>query len=166
MSRRCIISDPFRFAAEGRRQAGVVPVAELSRLVDMLAGSEGVVSFVLAGEVDGEGSPTLSLIADGVLQLRCQRCLSAMGWPVKLESELHLVRPGTPIPEDELENDEFDTIEAGADLDVLALLEEELLLAVPIAPRHESCDAPRPLGEVKKESPFAALAGLGSKSRT
>jgi uncharacterized protein len=45
-------------------------------------------------------------------------------------------------------------------MDVLALVEDEIVLAVPIAPRHESCDAPRPSDGVKKESPFAALAKL------
>ena len=83
-----------------------------------------------------------------------------MEWPLALETTLELVRPGQAIPESELENDEFDAIEATPDMDVVALVEDEIVLAVPFAPRHEQCEAPRPTGGVEKKSPFAALAGF------
>lgn len=95
--------------------------------------------------------------------MRCQRCLARLEWPLDIEVVLELVKPGQPIPEDELENDEFDAIEAAPDLDVLALVEDEIVLAVPIAPRHESCDAPRPVKGSEKESPFASLVKLRKK---
>lgn len=140
-------------------------MAELSRLAEVVVDAAGAVSYELVGEAGIGRSPALRFRASAVLQLCCQRCLNAMEWPLDRESVLELVKPGAPIPDDELENDEADAIEAVPDMDVLALVEDELLLAVPLAPRHESCDPPRPLGGADKESPFAALAKLRKDSR-
>ncbi len=163
-----VISDPFRFAAEARSIQGEVAVADLLRLSDVLASTEGVVRWKLEGSLVGEvarGEPRLRLTASGQLDLYCQRCLGGLAWVLKLDTQLQLVRAGQPIPEEELENDEFDAIEVGDEFDALALLEDEILLALPVAPRHENCDAPRPVGGASKESPFAALASLrGSPS--
>lgn len=160
MSRAGIISDPFRFVAEGGALSGRVALAEFGRLADVLSDRQGEVSYVVSTETGADGDPFLRLKASAVLSLQCQRCLNAMAWPLELDSLLRLVRPGVQIPDEELEIEAFDTIEATADMDVLALLEDEVLLAVPIAPRHESCESPRPPGGAEKESPFAALAKL------
>jgi uncharacterized protein len=63
---------------------------------------------------------------------------------------------------DEVEDDdEVDAIEAEPRLDVLALIEEELLLGLPFAPRHPDGEcAPATNGLQQKASPFAVLAGL------
>ncbi len=139
-------------------------MASLARLADMLYRSEGELSYVLTGSVGVDGKAWLRLQASGSPVLQCQRCLAGMDWEVALDASLHLVRPGTAIPDEELEIEEFDSIEAVADMDVLAMLEDELLLALPIVPRHEDCEAPRPTGTAEKESPFAALAGLRKNS--
>ena len=165
MSRRIVIADPLKFAVDGASLSGTVPVAELSRLASMVVDTVGTVSYELIGESGLGRSPSLRFKATVVLQLCCQRCLGALEWALDRESVLQLVRPGTPIPDEELENDEVDVIEATPDMDVLALVEDELLLAVPLAPRHDSCDPPRPLGGADKESPFAALAKLRKDSR-
>ncbi|HHW65861.1 MAG TPA: metal-binding protein, partial [Rhodocyclaceae bacterium] len=84
---------------------------------------------------------------------------------LRVDTLLQPVRSGQPIPDEELEDDEVDAIEIDGGLDVMALLEDEILLALPIAPRHQVCEAPRPEGGASKESPFAALASLrGSPS--
>lgn len=163
-----IISDPFRFAAEARSLEGVSAAANLLRLSDALATSVGEVAWRIEGAmVDGaEGpEPRLRLEVAGELQLCCQRCLGSLAWPVKIGTQMHPVRSGQQIPEDELENDAVDAIELDGELDVSALVEDEILLALPIAPRHQVCDAPKPAGGASKESPFAALASLrGSHS--
>lgn len=163
-----IIPDPFRFAAEARTLDGVGAVADMLRLSDALASSVGQVSWRVEGSmVEGVEAPEprLRLTVEGELQLCCQRCLGGMAWAVQVDSVLQPVRSGQPIPEDELEDDEVDAIELDGELDVLALVEDEILLALPIAPRHQVCDAPQPEGGTSKESPFAALASLrGSHS--
>ena len=160
MPRRSVIPDPFKFAAEGARASGAVALADLGRLSDVLVDASGEVTYSLVGEFGLDRKARLRLKAAGMLPMRCQRCLGRFEWPLDIEVVLELVRPGVSIPEGELENDEFDAIEAAPDLDVLALVEDEIVLAVPIAPRHESCDAPRPVKGGEKESPFASLVKL------
>lgn len=160
MPRRRVIPDPFRFAAEGASVSGTIALTDLGRLSDVLVDTSGEVTYSLVGEFGLDRKARLRLAATGMLPMRCQRCLGRIEWPLDIEVVLELVKLGQPIPEDEFENDEFDAIEAAPDLDVLALVEDEIVLAVPIAPRHESCDAPRPVKGSEKESPFASLVKL------
>lgn len=157
-----VIADPFRFAAEARSLVGKVGVGALGRLADLLAGTNGEVQYRIDGDTDGQGKPRLRLVASGRLELRCQRCLDGLGWDLALESVLQPVRPGQDIPDEELEDDEVDAFEIESDLDVIGLVEDEILLALPIAPRHEQCEQPRPADGEGKKSPFAVLAGLRS----
>ena len=161
MPERSVIPDPFKFAAEGQSISGEVPLADLGRLSDVLVDRQGKASYSVTGEFGRDRQARLRVKASGMLPVQCQRCLGRMEWPLDIERVLELVRKGQPIPDEELENDEFDAIEATADMDVLAVIEDEVVLAMPIAPRHEHCDVPHPSeGVATKESPFAALDKL------
>lgn len=161
MPERSVIPDPFKFAAEGQSISGGVPLANLGRLADLLVDQQGTVSYSVAGELGRDRQARLRVKASGMLPMQCQRCLGRMEWPLDIETVLELVRKGQPIPDEELENDEFDAIEATVDMDALALVEDEVVLAMPIAPRHEDCDVPHPSeGVATRESPFATLDRL------
>ena len=162
------IVDVFKFAAGGGMLEEEVPVARFVRLADQLVTDEGVICCRLSGSVDAEGKPRLDLVMSGRLTLRCQRCLGGMDWKLAIETALLPVRAGQKVPEDELDNDEVDAIEVDGDsgLDVLSLVEDEIILALPIAPRHTDCGMPKVTetnGGVRRESPFAPLAGLRGK---
>ncbi|NMG02042.1 YceD family protein [Azoarcus taiwanensis] len=164
MSRLGVLSDPIRFAREARRLGGVVKVEAFRRLADALLDHAGEFEYVIVGEQGADGKPYLRLTAKGVLGMQCQRCLERVDWPVEVGRLLQLVPVGAPIPDEELDIDAFDAIEATPGLDALELVEDELLLSLPIAPRHESCEQPRPRDGAEKESPFAALASLRRKA--
>lgn len=152
--------DSLDFAHRGGEVSGEVPVAELPRMADMLADSVGKISYVVRGLTGKDGKPQLGLILDGVCNLRCQRCLNALSYPVKLVSRLRLVTEGE-VDNADIEDDEVDSIPAEKRLDVLALLEEELLLSLPIAPKHGlgACQVAVE-GLNRSNNPFAVLAGL------
>ena len=160
MSQRCILPDPFRFAADGRQIEGERQLVALARLAEYAGPDNDTLKFAVRGGRGADGKLQLELAISGQLQLTCQRCLTPMAWPFELVSVLLLVRSGDEIPEDELEDDERDAIETTADLDVLALIEDEVLLALPVAPRHERCELPQHAAADEKKSPFAVLAGL------
>ena len=166
MSQRSVISDLFKFAVERRSLAGSTPIARFDRLADALSDTEGMLSWEVDGESALDGGSVLRLMVKGELRLCCQRCLGALSWPVEINSVLKLVRPGVEIADDELEIDEYDVMEASSDMDVLALIEDELLLAAPVAPRHQVCDAPGTIGGGRKESSFAALSRLQKRDET
>lgn len=164
MSQRRVISDPYKFAHEGRSVAGQVPVAQLARLAETQVDDQGVIDYQVVGAIAEDGKSVLNVSVQGTLQVQCQRCLSPMSWPVEFVSVLLLVRSEEEIPEDELEIESRDAIEVEADLDVLTLVEDEILLTVPVVPRHEVCETPTSAAGLRKESPFSVLAGLKKSS--
>jgi uncharacterized protein len=160
--------DSLDFARNGQQINGEVPVAELPRLLDLLENPQGILSYTVRGGVDKQGNPLLDVSIAGSCRLRCQRCLHGMEYPVQLESRL-LLRDQDSLDVLDDEEEEFDSILAESQLDVLNLLEEEILLSLPIAPRHElgGCQAAddenvtkagNPLKE--ERHPFAVLAKL------
>ena len=164
----CRIADVFKFAAGGGMLEGEVPVARLDRLTDQLATNEGMVCWQLLGSLDAKGNPRLDLSVNGRLALRCQRCLGGLDWDLAIGTALLPVRAGQDLPEDDLENDEADVVEVNGsgEFDVLSLVEDEIILALPIAPRHTDCEMPEAEGtdgSGRCQSLFAALAGLQDK---
>ncbi|HVJ12456.1 MAG TPA: DUF177 domain-containing protein, partial [Burkholderiales bacterium] len=53
-----------------------------------------------------------------------------------------------------------DRVVAGREMKLRELVEDELILAVPYAPRHESCNGRAAMHADAKASPFAGLRGL------
>ena len=152
--------DSLDFARRGGELSGEVPVAELPRMADTLADSAGIISYVLRGLVGQDEKPYLILTLDGACNLRCQRCLNALPYPINLVSRLRLVSEGETDGAD-IEDDEADSIPAEKHLDVLSLIEEELLLSLPIAPKHGSGECEIAVeGLSRSNNPFAVLAGL------
>jgi uncharacterized protein len=150
--------DSVDFARNGKEIRGEMAVSALSRLSDMLADSDGSLTYIVRGSHE-EGRDILEVSLQGVCTLRCQRCLSELKYPVNLVSRLWLL-PADKLDEAD-EEDEMDAIEAESRLDVVALIEEELLLALPFAPMHpEGKCAPATNDLQQKASPFAVLAGL------
>jgi len=150
--------DSVDFAQNGKEMRGEIAVSALSRLADKLAKSDGSLAYIISGYQE-EGRDMLEVSLQGVCTLICQRCLSELKYPVKLVARLWLL-PADKLDEAE-ENDEIDAIEAESRLDVLALIEEEMLLGLPFAPRHDEGEcAPAANDLQQKANPFAALAGL------
>jgi uncharacterized protein len=153
--------DSLDFARNGRELRGEIAVAEMPRLQDMLAGPEGRISYLVRGYLDKSGKPMLEVAMDGVCQLLCQRCLSGFDYPVHLVSHLLLVQEGE-LDELSVEEDGPDSIAADKHLDVFVMLEEELLLSLPFAPKHPPgvCQlAGKGLNQPGNNA-FSALAGL------
>ena len=150
--------DGVDFARNGKEMRGEIAVSALSRLADVLTKSGGSLTYIVRGYRE-EGRDMLEVSLQGECTLRCQRCLGGLDFQVNLVSRLWLL-PADKLDEAE-ENDEMDAIEAEPRLDVLALIEEELLLSFPLAPRHREDECvPATGGLQQKESPFAVLAGL------
>jgi uncharacterized protein len=151
------IIDSLAFAREGRRLVGQIAFKELPRLAGVLVDVAGAVEVELLGELMQDGDAYLLLRLAGDLHLRCQRCLETVVEPLRVSSRFLLVAPGQPWPDDELAEDGFDAIAAEREMALLPLIEDEMLLALPIAPRHESCEPPVSVVEEHDPSPFAAL---------
>ena len=101
------------------------------------------------------------------LQLQCQRCMDSMQWQAELTNKIRLVMDEEAVAEDE-QQDTFLMQEDGL-LDVYALVEDEIILALPIAPLHQADSAcgeqsfNKPVVDEEKPNPFAVLAALKPK---
>lgn len=161
-----MVVDSLEFAAQEGHLAGKFALAGLPRLADVVTNQAGS----LACELDGLSSvgehapgPGLRLRVGGRLRLRCQRCLEEMDFDCAIDSRLLLVPPDAAWPDDELESGDLDAIPASRELALASLVEDEVLLALPYAPRHPGCQAPRSVpapGRADRTSPFAVLARL------
>jgi uncharacterized protein len=159
------VIDGLEFAKTGSRLQGAWPVAEFLRLHDALRSTAGTLRYELRGVPAERGKPALRLKVDGTMQLVCQRCLGALEFPLRIEVSLRLAATQQEMDAEPLEAEGPESIVAGKEMRVQALVEDEVLLAIPIAPRHESCDAGMTDAVGTRQTPFAALRGLigGSK---
>ena len=163
MSQESFVIDLRALARDGRLVQGEVPVSRLGRLVESVLEPSGTVVFSFQGERDDEGKLYVDVHIQAGLALECQRCLGALEWPCDVQNRLLLLRIGDPLPDDELENDAVDALEVEPLTDLLALVEDEVLLALPLVPRHDDCEPPVKTGVDEETSPFAVLRQLRGK---
>jgi uncharacterized protein len=137
MSAQAVI-DSLEYARAGQELRGSLPVSGLTRLQDFLYDNVGSVEFVVKGGCDDEMRPVLSLSISGRLHLQCQRCLERLDYPLQLSNTLLLVDRVENLAETAVDPDAPDCVEASPALDVAGLIEDEILLGLPFAPRHEA----------------------------
>ena len=159
MSHQPVI-DGLEFARAAARLQGAWPVAEFLRLHDVLRSTAGTLRYELRGVPEEQGRRVLRLKVNGALQLTCQRCLGALEFPMQLEVSLRLAATQEEMDAEPLDADGPESILAGKEMRVQALVEDEVLLAIPIAARHEACAADASGKESRKQTPFAGLRGL------
>lgn len=161
-----LVINNIEFAQRALATHGTIPVLQFSRLADLLNERSGQVTWKLHGGVDMGGSAYLQLQAEATLALTCQRCLQAMVYPLAVGARYLLVWHETELPASEEEGDDENYLLFQAEMDVLELIEDELLLAIPMAPKHEDVRCAETggtgikLDEYRKPNPFAGLAAL------
>ena len=101
--------DSLDFARRGGEISGEVPMAELPRMADLLTDLEGKVSYVLHGLFGRDNKPRLALTLNGTCNLRCQRCLNTLAYPIELVCNLRLVTENE-LDSTDIEDDEVDSI--------------------------------------------------------
>ncbi|HZO04145.1 MAG TPA: YceD family protein [Burkholderiales bacterium] len=156
------VIDGFEFASAGATQQGVWPLSDFPRLRDVLATDAGEVTYEITGLRDERERPSLRLKVSGTLALRCQRCLEPMPFSVQTDEILVLAATLAEIHAEPASTNAPDRVVAGREMALRELIEDELILAVPYAPRHERCIAVV-ADDMKKTSPFAGLRGLMRK---
>ena len=159
------VIDAFEYSRLKERREGTIPVSDLGRLAEELADPSGTLKWVLAGGSNHVAHPQLTLTVTGSLQITCQRCLSPFAFDVDSESVLILAKDEASADEIDalLDDDQIDVIIGSKALDIIQLVEDEALLAMPLSPKHAVCpdtSALEALKTGKKDSPFAMLKNL------
>jgi uncharacterized protein len=157
-----MLIDSLKFSREQQTLRGVLPVVGFDRLRDSLFAvtrNSGDVNYTVSGGADALGTPVLRLKVSGQLPLQCQRCLKVLAHELAIDTTLRLVPEAALEAEMSDDPDEPDCIAASTELDVAAVIEDEILLALPAYPRHEegSCDTEVEASS-KKNSAFSVLS--------
>ena len=121
--------------------------------------------------VDGSVRPAIHLQVQANVPLTCQRCMEAVHTPIDVDRHFIFV-PDEATAAAMDDDSEDDVLEMSADFNLLGLIEDEVLMALPLVPRHDVCptgvvqsaqtDDFNDVGE-EKPNPFAALAALKSQ---
>lgn len=166
--------DAAAFAEAASEMAGQWPLSALPRLAEMAhresgASADAPVHWSVRGEIRKAASVAvqtwLHLDAGAQLELLCQRCLQPVTLKVEARRSFLFVDGEAAAAELDAQSED-DVLALSRDLDLRELVEDELLLSLPLIPKHEDC--PQPLTaasdsavpEPELAHPFAALAAL------
>ena len=146
---------------------GRVALTALERLLGSLHDGEGEVRFTLDFGTDVLRLPYVDLRIEADLPLQCQRSLRRFLLPVRLQQRLGLIREEDAEAALPAECEPL-LVAADGNLRPLELVEDELILALPVVPVSPEAEAVErefapTVEEVAKASPFAGLVGLKTK---
>ncbi len=156
-----MVVDSMKFALEAGEIADSIEVASLSRLREELFEPRGAVAFKVEGLPQLRGKPALRVKVVADLVLKCHRCLGPVEFRADSTRQLELVPPTAALTALAEEPDDIEQIHADPALDVIMLIEDELLLELPMVVAHPqgSCSLPVPERvENQQKSPFEALS--------
>lgn len=193
--------DLFEFARSGRDAAGAVRVSQLPRMLNEVPSevpseilnnpsdrdtaftwqAEGTTQPELQDDGTEGRQPYLRLAIHGSAWLECQRCLAPYEQAFDVDTTYRIAASEEEADEFPLDDDELDVIVGSRHFDLVELIEEELLLSLPLVPKHDVCpeiheslasgadgaegvdsvdDVPEQEVEQERPNPFAALGSL------
>ncbi|MDR2213494.1 MAG: YceD family protein [Pseudomonadales bacterium] len=165
--------DALKLFARNGSVSATLPLSKLPRFAAYLLDTEGEVAVALHFGHDEEGRPLLSGSLRTEVRVSCQRCMEPL--ELELDCELALLALASEAEVQALSSEEaaLDALVMDPEqgLDVLAVIEDELLLSLPLVPMHMELDcseafnayqrqAQQTAASEAKQSPFAALAAL------
>ena len=164
--------DPWELAALGESLEGTIPLRRMPRLTSLLSSPEGQVNFRLQAGTDDHNIHFIAGHGKTRIEMICQRCMQPMTLPLVVEFRLGLVHS-----QHEAVGlaDEYEPLVAPPDgVSVPDLLEDELILTLPLVARHidiRQCQShgfalPDTAAPAETIKPFANLATLLQDSKT
>jgi uncharacterized protein len=133
--------DPLRFCRSAQVWQAESDTSAFPRLAHEF--TQGRLSCRVAGEVDAQQRLALRVTIRGEVVLTCQRCLNDLPFEVELERRVYLARDAGEL--ERLEQSlgpEGEAILAGGKLNLVDLVEDEVLLGLPLVPMHEPGECP------------------------
>ncbi|VUZ26807.1 Uncharacterised protein [uncultured Comamonas sp.] len=118
-------------------------------------------------QTGGAGQPWLDLAVQATVTLTCQRCLQPVDVSLDVQRAFRFVKDEATAEVQDEESEE-DLLAISRDFDLHALVEDELLMELPLVPRHAQCPQPLALNDAatpaqdvqERPNPFAVLAQL------
>lgn len=163
--------DPRKLAEREVRFESIVQVADLANLVDCLANPDGELSVELQFGKDEQRLRTIVGSAKGKVHMACQRCLEPV--EVEVEATFNLAIALTEEQAKQQPRHYDPLILEEDEIELYPVLEEELILSLPMVPYHQDCSVQTSFGDIDetaeageadassdKTNPFSVLAQL------
>ena len=151
--------DNIDFSRKSREIRDIIRLSDFKRLQDLCLNLEDSVAFVLRGFENKHREPCLELFIEGKLDLICQRCSEKLEHKIFLKSGF-LIKEETQLTDFQVDDHaDYDLIESSVKMDVLSLIEDEIILSLPVAPKHENdkCHYEKTDKMLDRIHPFADL---------
>lgn len=162
--------DPFRFAENAHSLRGSLQLKDMPRLCESLSSHEGNVDVDILFGIDEQDIKFAKGMLSTRLMLQCQRCLEPFEYVINgnfMSGIVHTDEEADQLPE------RYDPLIVKDNALLISdMIEEELLVSLPIVPMHElgSCNVTLPFAagedvtpDTEKESPFKVIEKLRSK---
>ena len=161
-----VLFKPLLLAEQMGRLDGQLELKHMQRLGEIIYVDSGTIEYHLQLGRDELGFPYIRGNLEVTLKLVCQRCLNPFDLPLGNEINIGLVRSDEEL--ERLPGHYEPMLLTTDEVSLLTLIEDEILLSVPMVPVHEdaSCYAAGPLDDTGpvKENPFAILRQLKLKN--
>lgn len=164
--------EPFRLAQNGLTLEGQLPLSDMPRLTELLQSDEGMVNVLMAFDIDDIGTPFLRGEFKTSVSLICERCMEPMVLDMNVNCLLAIVISERKI-EGLAEQYEPWLIDNNDPVVLSTVVEDELILSLPLVPRHDEACLPDDVWssgdnievseQEKPVSPFAVLTELKTK---
>lgn len=162
--------DPVLFAKQGRALSGEIPVSEMSRVATGSATTDNSVTVEMSFSVSSLQFPMVKGTIAGNIVQTCQRCLGDVQLEIEHQFELVMINPESLslASKEGHEIFEYD----GQFVETIAMVEDEVILTLPIVPKHENVEECDPTArkwlfdaehvelEQKRRNPFESLKDL------
>ncbi|MBL8517832.1 MAG: DUF177 domain-containing protein [Betaproteobacteria bacterium] len=159
------------FSRLKQQVSGSLSVGGMERLADLVRSPEGDIHYVASGRIvtgaDGSVLRKLLLKVQGTLLLPGEEPDTVWSHELDIERIFVLVRSEAELPPLEAEPDDEDYLVADKELNLSELVEDEVLLDLPVSPSlDDGLDEAGPInligepGDAERKNPFAALAVL------
>ncbi len=149
--------DNVQFAKNGQTITGSISSDNLKRTAEILEELSGSLDYTITGSIDDKNKPILTIRIYGKITTLCQNCLEKLDIPIDC-SNIVAVFYNESDMDNALFGDEAgydDGILADANFDIESFVEDELIMSLPIAPKHETCGQMK--YHDKPNNPFSVL---------
>lgn len=162
--------DPYRFADNATRLHGILPLKNMQRLGESLFSDKGEVEVNIQFGVDEQGIRFLKGHLTTHLALQCQRCMDPFDYEIIDDFMLGIVQSEEEA--DDLPERYDPLVIKGNELLIQDIIEDELIVSLPIVPMHEPnvCKVRLPymaksdgMSEIEKDNPFKVIELLREK---
>ena len=148
---------PARLAGQGRRLRGLMRLTNMTRLAEWIETRDGSVAVEAAFFDTEKGLHRARGEVSGTLTVRCQRCMEPMELPVRSGLKLQFVEEASQI---EPEGDYAIVRMTRGPTSLLEVIEDELILALPMAPMHPEGRCGATVTTHSSKSPLAEASEL------